>query len=132
MGQGAEWIKKAYKAEMSEFGEEVADLLWKLFSGIYHIDSPSLRRVDWSNPFYVIVPLPHHSNELATYDFDLMTKLVVASHDLCIRIAAQPHTFRMIKFAFHKRQRADGQLDISRRMPTLEDHAADIRERLNL
>ena len=130
---GADWIKTAYKVEkMSELGEKVADMLGQLFEGIYHIDGPELRRVDWTNDRYIIVDFGTYSgvNRLATYDFDLMTALVVASHDQCIRIELRPHTFRSLRVLFHPRQRAGGTLSVPLRMPTLEDHVTQIRKRL--
>lgn len=130
MANGSDWIKAAYKCEMSEFGIRVADLLGKVFQGIYHLAGPALKRVDWSDNYRVELHLVEsYASDLATYDFDLLTRLVVASHDQCIRISIAPHTFRCVKLLFHSRKRADGQLNISQRMPTLEDHAADIRER---
>jgi hypothetical protein len=132
MGHGADWIRRAYKVEMSEFGIEVADLLDSLFAGIYHLESKALKRVDWTSKHYVELAMPY-PRDVATYDFDLMTALVVASHDRCIRISISPHTFHSLKLFFSPRQRDDSRvLDVSRRMPSLEVHTAEIRKRLNL
>lgn len=47
MGKGADWIKTAYKTEMSPLGEAVADLLDDLYSGIYHIAGPGLKNFQY-------------------------------------------------------------------------------------
>jgi hypothetical protein len=128
---GSDWIKTSHKKPMSEFGENVANMLDWLFKGIYHIDGPALQRVDWTSNNHVRLTLSRYaSGSLSTYDFDLLTAIVLASHDLSIRVTIEPNSFDTVRMLFHPRQRDDGKLDISRRMPEIEAHIARLRERV--
>ncbi len=47
---GSDWIKKSLKiTKMSPIGEAVADLLGEVYQGIYHLETRSLRKVDWEH-----------------------------------------------------------------------------------
>lgn len=132
MGHGADWIKNQYKKEMSPFGESVADLLDTLFAGIYHIAGPALKKVNWSHDDYVQMMLVDHaSSSMSTFDFDRLTWLVLLSHDRCIRVSVDPGTFRQLKLLFHPRERHEQGMSFSKAMPTMEDHIAKLRSRVN-
>ena len=47
---------------------------------------------------------------LATFDFDTLTKLVVMSHDRCVRVEIAPSGPGLVKLIFHKRKR-DGNMN---------------------
>ena len=123
---GADWVKRSLRVEnMSEIGEKVADLLGDLFAGIYHIDHKALVRVDWSNPHWIEVTVRSHG--FSTWDFNLLTKLVVLCHDRCIRCEILPlSNWGYFKLNFHQRTR-DG--SIAHGHPTMEEAVAMIRER---
>jgi len=122
---GAEWVKSALKvADISPLGVEVADLLGDVFDGIYHIEGRALGRVDWSDSYCIVITL-RAKGSWATYDFDLLTRLVVLSHDRMIRVSIDPCNFTHFKLMFHKRLTREGCM--FERMPTLEDHVAQIR-----
>ena len=122
---GAEWVKSALKvADISPLGVEVADLLGDLFDGIYHLEEKALRRVKWSDPYIIEITIMAYGS-WATYDFDHLTRLVVLSHDRMIRASIQPCNFTHFKLMFHKRLTREG--SIMERMPTMEDHVAQIR-----
>jgi len=66
--------------------------------------------------------VPDHA--LATFDFDLLTRLVVLCHDAALRLevsAANPHNVRL---SFWQRQRTGG---MSKRHPTMEEATHGIR-----
>ena len=112
---GANWIKKDLKTEMSALGETVADILGRVWYGIYHMSEKALRRVEWKNEMYMSVII---DEELATWDFCALTELVVLCHDRCVRMSVQgcgPHRTRLM---FHARVREG---DIALRHPTIEE-----------
>jgi hypothetical protein len=65
---------------------------------------------------------------MSTYDDNLLTKLVVMSHDRMLRVEINPRHYRYLEFVFHKRTNRDG--PNSERIPELEDHVNSIRHRL--
>lgn len=61
---------------------------------------------------------------LATYDFNNLTVLVVVAHEVCVRASLRSGPPRQIILMFHDRQREGG---MSQRHPTIEDAIASIR-----
>lgn len=119
---GAAWIKSAYKTELSPLGENVANLLDEAYQGIYHIED-KLKQTDWANDYCITVLVPN--SNMATWDFNTLTMLVVRSHDRMLRMSIHSHHQHWLKLVFHQRQREG---DFSRRIPTIEDHIALIRK----
>lgn len=126
---GADWIKKSlmYPKEMSELGKNVADLLGELFRGIYHLDYKQLRKVDWSNSYYIEFILGWKT--LSTFDFDELTRLVFLAHHMAIRVEISPHAFKFIRLMFHQRNR-DG--DFAHRHPTLDDAVSTFKNNVSI
>ncbi len=121
---GSDWVKKSLKvANMSPVGEEAADFLGDLFLGIYHLNSSQLRKVEWDNDLYIRIVI---SANLATFDGDLLTRLVVLSHDRMLRVEVNPCNFRYMELLIHKRKSREG--DTYHRMPTMEYHMKSIRD----
>lgn len=124
---GADWMAKAVQylrrgkdrkrtplgRELNDFEKKVADILGATFQGIYHIEDAVLsgRWEGW------IVELTLQSRELATFDFDHLTSLVVLCHDAHVRLSISPLNFTRIRLMFHPRER-DG--CVSTRHPTIE------------
>jgi len=124
---GSEWLERQ-GIELSELGKEVADLLGQAYLGIYHIqDSVLNKKVDWSNNYWIAINI---YGGLSTFDFDMLTRLVVMSFDRMIRIEVNPRTFRHLQLMFHKRKVREG--DINERMPYLEDHIKRIRDNIGI
>jgi hypothetical protein len=119
---GAEWVRKTFKVDMSPLGENVANLLDKVFCGIYHLDASKLKKINWSDTHFVAVQL--HWQSLSTYDNDNLTRLVVLAHDHCLRVDISARTVKTIEIMFHQRKPGGSLMD---RMPTMEQHLADIR-----
>jgi hypothetical protein len=61
--------------------------------------------------------------DVATWDGNIMTKIVVASHDLGLRASLDPNGLRGLKLMLHNRKQRD---TISRGHPTLEEHLEKI------
>lgn len=123
---GADWIKAAFKNKtIGPFGEKVADLLGNMFLGIYHLNRSTLLKAEWDNETYITVNI---YGGMGTYDDDLLTRLVLLAHDMCIRVEIQPN-MKYLKLVFHPRQREGG---ISDGHPTLEKHVAGLRQHYGL
>lgn len=118
---GKGWLKAIGVSETSDLGGEVADLLGDAFMGIYHLSYTSLKKVNWKAPCYVAVTI---RGELATFDTNTLTILLVLCHDRCLRMAIEGTGPNYLRVSFTKRQR-DGQQWA--RHPTLEDAASMIR-----
>ena len=78
-----------------------------------------------------------HPNELATFDFSGLTRLVIMAHERCIRVGidiqtrtetyeGQPYEESYLFVSFHKRLR-EGRM--SKRHPTLEELVRELRSR---
>jgi hypothetical protein len=123
MDFGAERINKYYaNGKISKLGENVADLLNDVWSGIYHIDGKSLSKVDWTNNDWIRISI---FGGLNSYDDDKLTRLVVLAHDRCLRLEINPCNFNHLELLFHQRDRV---ADFYHRMPTMEDHLELIRK----
>ncbi len=120
---GAEWISKSLRVStMSKLGRTVADLLGDVFCGIYHLDQKELCKVDWTDNYFIVFRL---ACSLSTFDNELLTKLVVLAHDRYLRVDIGAASKGKLELMFHLRCYRTG--EISRRMPTMEDHLASIR-----
>ena len=120
---GAEWIQAhAWGKNISPLGSNVADLLGDVFGGIYHLEKRLLEKVDWANTIWIEVRI---IGELSTFDNPRLTWLVVLAHDRMLRMSIDGHCNGQLRLMFHQRARTG---DVSRRMPTIEDHLASIRK----
>lgn len=63
--------------------------------------------------------------ELATFDYDSLTRLVFSAHDRAVRVAVRSSAPRYVEIALWKRQREG---DFSERHPTIEAALAKWRE----
>lgn len=120
---GSDWIKSAFKIEMSPLGEEVADLLGDVFLGIYHLDIGQLSKTNWDNDTWIDFALGWH--QLSTFDGNELTRLVILCHDRMIRCSIGAKNFHHIGLMFHKRKGREG--SINERHPTIEDAIKQIR-----
>jgi hypothetical protein len=120
-------LKYWTKTQPSDVGLRVAALLDE-WQGLHHFDSRAMKKVDWSNPLYILLTLDHgmSSGQLATYDFSGLTALVFLAHDHCIRLDVQPCNGTHVKLVFHPRQRSGS---MPQRHPGLEDAVTEWRKR---
>jgi hypothetical protein len=58
--------------------------------------------------------------DVASWDFSIMTKMVVASHDLGLRSSIEANGLRGLKVLLHNRKSREGLMH--QRHPTLEQH----------
>lgn len=118
---GAAWLRQCRITNLSPLGERVADLLGDLFVGLYHLDGAE--SIDWSSDHHIEVRVAW--KEWATFDSNLLTKLVFLAHDRCVRVSVNPRGHHSLTLLFHPREREGG---IWARHPTLEQAVAEYRQ----
>lgn len=114
---------KPARADVSPLGVTVAEALGFVYRGLYHLPESSLLRAEWWNEQRIEVSVS--DDDLATWDWNLLTVLVVVSHDLGLRLAIHNGGPRRLKLYFTQRTTRDG--DIAKRMPTIDEQVASIR-----
>jgi len=65
------------------------------------------------------------SDDLSTYDFDLLTRLVVMAHEECVRVSVRSSGPRLVKICLWPRRGRDGRVDD--RHPTIEQAIERVR-----
>lgn len=115
-------------APQASFEERAREVIQCAFGGEHHV-----RKLKWMLAKDAILvssfcefAVPGY---LSTWDYDELTKLVVAAHDQCVRAEVRPKgkDFLVI-LSDRERQNADHPYVNAH--PTLEDHAARIREEI--
>lgn len=111
--------------DASDLGKKVAFFLDLWLDGLHHADPKKLKAVEWSNPIYMHFDF---RGDIATYDFDQLTRLVVLSHDLMLRVELKAHNFGLLRLTFHQRETRESE-NTWQRMPMMETHLDGIRQR---
>ncbi len=126
---GADWVELSLKVPMSPFGKKVADILGQVWRGIYHLHqgSTNLCKVDWTDDRYIRITV---TGELATFDSQHLTELVLAAHDSCVRVSVGACNMQRLHLYFSRRTARKG--DLYSRHPTIEQAIAEYREYLAL
>lgn len=91
------------------------------FRGIHHV--PGWSKRDACGPDGIEVRVSH---TLDTFDYDVLTRLVVAAHDECVRVEVCP-SMRDLKLYLHVRKREGS---FSERHPDMETAVANVRKGL--
>lgn len=105
---------------VGEFGAKVAGLMNWWLDGIYH-RGEEMRRAHWTNETRVSVVV---GTCLSTYDASNLTRLVIAAHDLAIRLEIEGASPGRLRLIFTPRQREGDQFE---RHPTIEQAIAAVR-----
>lgn len=72
------------------------------FRGIHHVDGWA-RRKSWGDGVALST-----FQDLSTFDADILTRLVVAAHDECVRVSVAPSGPGMVKIILHPRTHGPG------------------------
>lgn len=126
---GSNWIIRSLKIQPSPLGIAVADILGLVYYGIYHLEGCHLEKVNWAHPDYIRIQL-RRGMDLASYDFNELTKLVALAHDLCIRVQIGGHGMNALRLSFSPRDRDSDSM--MRRHPTMDEALAAIRGRYKI
>lgn len=104
--------------------EQAVAFFSTLYGGKHHI--PGARYGDAKNvkPWGSGWSVSHHG-DLSTYDFDLLTRLVLLAHERCVRACIGPGWPGGVKIGISAREREGG---MSERHPTIEEALARFRE----
>ena len=112
---------------LEPFPKRALGVLSFVFAGLHHVD---MHRVKWRTPDDPNFGRCEYSafDDLSTFDYARLTMLVVAAHDLCVRVEIQPSGPRHLKIVMWPRVREG---DMAKRHPELEAHAAELRARFD-
>lgn len=116
----ARWVESDIKRDLTPFQARAVDVLCAAFGAPWN--APWIwRRADWHWGGGIAVCA---RTTPSTYDFDHLTRLVIAAHDACVRAEISPASSAHIRIALHARKR-----DGSRyaRHPTMEEAIARFR-----
>jgi hypothetical protein len=80
-------VRRSLEVKPTTLGATVADILGRVFRGIYHLDDAN--KIDWTNPRYIEV---HVDGNLATFDGNALTELVVLAHEELVRVEVRAHS----------------------------------------
>src|ERR1700749_4274377 len=91
--------------------EEAEKFFSEFYSGAHHIPGHTVHKFGrgWM--------VKHDRGDLATYDFDALTRLVLMAHRDCYRASVDNHGPRTMKICIWKRKREGGMCE---RHPTIE------------
>lgn len=98
--------------------EQAKEFFSEFYNGEHHI--PGFEPKPYGLGWIII----HDRGDLATFDFNQLTKLVVMAHDKCIRTSVEEHSKNAVKIAIWKREREGSMSD---RHPDLESHIKTLR-----
>lgn len=87
-----------------EFDEQISSVVWHAFGGWHHVSYQKHGEFDgrkW-------VKFSVHSGSLSTYDYDVLTKLVLACHKWSVRAEIVQSGPRMLGVYLHCRTPDDG------------------------
>ncbi len=82
--------------------EEAIDFFSEFYFGAHHIPGDSPKTV--GNHGWAVM---HNLGELATFDYNGLTRLVLMAHDKCIRVSISPVRNGIMKIMIHRRSRED-------------------------
>lgn len=100
------------------FKERAEWVLSRTFRGLHHVD---IDRIKWHEWFCEYSAL----DGISTFDYDHLTRLVIAAHDACLRVSICASGPRMVKISIGYRESRGG--DINERHPTIEQAIETMR-----
>lgn len=107
-------------SQLLPFEERAEAVLACVFWGIHH--APDIKKYpDPDVPQWEV----NAPGQLSTFDFDGLTRLVIAAHDQCIRATICQGGPRCVKIMLHDRKGREG--NMTHRHPTMEEAIAGIR-----
>jgi hypothetical protein len=113
-------------SEQRPFRERALAVIQCAFGGEHHVDKLSWHNGEAGSLLDSRCEFRTFGS-LATWDYNELTRLVVAAHDYCVRADVRPAGRRSLGVMLSDRLRAHGDMPLMKAHPTLEDHAARIR-----
>lgn len=99
-------------AQWPTFEERAKAMLSRVYQGLHHVQS--LRVLSPSQVTCL------HYGDLSTYDWDRLTRLVLAAHEYCIRVSISQGGPRTVRITLTPRINRDG-CPMSERHPTIHE-----------
>ena len=122
-----EWIEKKYNLTVSKFMREVLDILDCVYSGLHHTNYyEQFKKSKYCETLFA--EYVDRANELSTYDFNRLTKLVVLAHDKGIRVSVSSDRKKGLVICFHNRMgKRHNDHPMNQRHPTLSKAVKQVR-----
>jgi len=98
--------------------DEAEDFFSEIFGGLHHIPS---KLKECGTGWQITC-----GQNLATFDSNLLTRLVLLAHESCIRVEIVPVNFRLLGIIIHKRQPHGTKF--FERHPTIEQAIEEFRK----
>lgn len=101
--------------------DEATKFFSQFYRGEHHI--PGYKVHEFGKGWMV----KHDQGDLATFDFNGLTRLVLMAHHYCYRVSVNNHGPRTMKICIWKRQREGS---VSHRHPTIEQAIEDFKSQI--
>ena len=125
----SQWSRSKPEFKLTAFQRLAVNVLVKgLATGPWNIDC-DWKKADWNYGRGVRFVVGGMAAQLSTYDFDRLTRLVIAAHDAAVRLEVEPRTFRHLAITIWPREREH--TSVWGRHPTMEQAIARFRETTN-
>lgn len=110
---------------LSDFHHRCCAILSRAFrTGVYNLQIKWEKGEYCSGSYPFMVVMVNVGRGLATWDFDHLTRLVIAAHDECVRIDLDPRGPGYMRILMHPRQREGA---MATRHPTIEQAIENYR-----
>lgn len=88
-------------APLRPFAERAEQLLSRVYGGMHHVYSLKKTERYWTCI---------HNGDLATFDFDILTRLALGAHEYCVRVSIENGGPHALKIWVHDRKGRTGQM----------------------
>lgn len=112
MTEAQQWISKQTGKTLGAVGLRVADILSYTYRGAHHIPQSAFKKtVNWDGTLCYFGSLSVClTGSLDTFDFDLLTRLVLACHAACVRCEISGAAPGYLRVMFHLRNGREGRI----------------------
>jgi len=93
-------------SQLQPFPVRAERVLTRTYRGIHHAPKIHKRMAGSEFEHWEV----NHYGDLSTYDFDTLTRLVVAAHEDCVRASISSSGPRMVKITLHNREGTEGSI----------------------
>lgn len=129
----ATWLR-TQGVVVGEFGERVADVCSRVYQGIHNMPRTAYlgQKATWAGSYVAFSAY----GELATFDMNGLTRLVVAAHDAQMRVSLTGAAYGYLSVQFHPRKYRptdtpddyDGKPLLHHMHPTMEEGTEMVRQ----
>ena len=105
-----------------EFRDRAKSVIDDVFGGDHHVG-----KIKWIGDAWKRCEFTTFESSISTFDFSYLTRLVVAAHDHCVRVAVENGGPRRLKVIISERK-LNASDALTGGHPALEEHVAAIRK----